>query len=40
MICEYGCEQVVNHYFTTVDKWCCSSHFSKINKGKPSSFKK
>lgn len=32
MICDYGCGQEAKYYFPTVNKWCCSSHFSKCPK--------
>ena len=32
MICDYGCNQEAKYHFPTVDKWCCSSHFSKCPK--------
>jgi len=37
MICEYGCGQDAKYYFPTVNKWCCSSHFSKCSKRKENS---
>ena len=28
-ICDYGCEKLANYYFKYVDKYCCSSHYTK-----------
>jgi len=28
-LCDYGCGQEAKHYFKTVNKWCCSDHWSK-----------
>ena len=29
MICEYGCGQEARFYFKTVNKWCCSEHYTQ-----------
>ena len=47
MLCEYGCGQEAKHYFPTVKKWCCSSHWSRcperkkrfLNKNNPITIK-
>ena len=28
-LCEYGCGQEGKFYFPTVDKWCCSKHYTQ-----------
>ena len=28
-LCEYGCGRRAEYYFPTVDKWCCSRHWSR-----------
>jgi hypothetical protein len=32
MLCEYGCGNKAKFYFKTVNKWCCSKHFSQCPK--------